>query len=80
MMATISIWANTFRPSVDPRLDDTAFQAGTFLWEDPVHSWKAGPGLNGIMTVENVLILFMGYECFRFYQFKVVRNNMFEVD
>ena len=79
-MATISILANTVRPSVDCRLDDTAFGTGTCSWQDPVHSWKAGPGLNGIMTVENVLILFMGYECFRFYQFKVVRNNMFEVD
>ena len=23
---------------------------GTFLWQDPVHSWKAGPG--EVMTVE----------------------------
>ena len=22
---------------------DTAFEAGTFSWQDPVHSWKAGP-------------------------------------
>ena len=55
-MATISIRANTVRPSVDCRPDDTAFGAGTFSWQDPVHSWKVGPGLNGIMTVENVFI------------------------
>ena len=53
-MATISIRANTVRPSVDRRSDDTAFGAGTFSWQDPVHSWKAGPGLNSIMTVENL--------------------------
>ena len=52
-MATISILANTVRPSVDPRLDDTAYGAGTFSWQDPVHSWKAGPG--EFMTVEMVL-------------------------
>ena len=42
---------NTVRQSVDRRLDDTAFGAGTFSWQDPVHSWKAGPG--EVMTVEN---------------------------
>ena len=26
------------------RTDDTTFGAGTFSWQDPVHSWKAGPG------------------------------------
>ena len=52
-MATISILANTVRP--DPRSDDTAFEAGTFSWQDPVHSWKAGPG--EVMTVENLFIL-----------------------
>ena len=31
--------------------DDTVHGAGTFSWEDPVHSWKAGPG--EVMTVEN---------------------------
>ena len=31
--------------------DDTDFEAGTFSWQDPVHSWKAGPG--ECMTVEN---------------------------
>ena len=28
-----------------------AFGAGTLTWQDPVHSWKAGPG--EVMTVEN---------------------------
>ena len=32
------------------RLDDTTFGAGTFSWQDPVHSWTAGPG--EVMTVE----------------------------
>ena len=49
-MATIFILTNTIRPSVDQRSDDTAFGAGTFSWQDPVHSWKAGPG--EVMTVE----------------------------
>ena len=52
-MAIISILANTVRQSVDPSLDDTEFGAGTFSWQDPVHSWKAGPG--EVMTVENLL-------------------------
>ena len=56
-MATISIRANTVRPSVDQRLDDTAFGVGTFSWQDPVHSWKSGTVLNGIMTVENLFII-----------------------
>ena len=43
-MATISILANTVKPSVDGKLDDTAFKVGLFSWQDPVHSWKAGPG------------------------------------
>ena len=43
-MATNFILANTVRPSVDRRLDDTAFGAGTFSWEDTVLSWKAGAG------------------------------------
>ena len=47
----ISILANTVRPYVDRRLDDIAFWAGTYSWQDPVHSWKAGPG--EVMTVEN---------------------------
>ena len=31
--------------------DDTAIGVGTLTWQDPVHSWKAGPG--EVMTVEN---------------------------
>ena len=50
-MATISFLANTLGPSVHHRSDDTAFGAGTFSWQDPVHSWRAGPG--EVMTVEN---------------------------
>ena len=34
----------------------TQTRAGTFSWQDPVNSWKAGPGLNGIRTVENWFI------------------------
>ena len=30
-------------------------EGGTFSWQDPVHSWKAGPG--EVMTVENSFIL-----------------------
>ena len=48
-MATISNLANTVRPSDDRRSDDTAFGPGTFSWQDPVHSWKAG--LGEVMTV-----------------------------
>ena len=43
-MVTISILANTVRPSVDQRSDDTDFGARTFSWQEPVPSWKAGPG------------------------------------
>ena len=53
-MVTTSILANTVRPSVDRRSDDTAFGAGTFSWQDPVHSWKAGPG--EVMTAKNLLL------------------------
>ena len=49
-MATISILAYTVRPSVDHRLDDTTFGAGKLSWQDPAHSWQAGPG--EVMTVE----------------------------
>ena len=49
------IMANTVRPSVNRRLDDTTFGAGTFSWQDTVHSWKAGPG--EVMTVENLFII-----------------------
>ena len=31
---------------------------GTLSWQDPVYSWKAGPG--EVMTVENVFIYFPG--------------------
>ena len=55
-MATIFILADTVRPSVDRRLDDTAFGEGKFSWQDPVHSWKAGPG--EVMTVENLFITY----------------------
>ena len=34
--------------------DDTAFEAGTLTWQDPVQSWKAGPG--EVKTVENYVI------------------------
>ena len=34
--------------------DDTPFGAGTFSWQDSVHSSKAGPG--EVMTVENSFI------------------------
>ena len=44
LMSTISILANTVRPSVNCRLDDTAFGAGRFSRQDTVRSWKAGPG------------------------------------
>ena len=56
-MATISILANTVRPSVDRRSDDTAFGAGTFSWQDPVLSWKAGAG--EVMTVENLFLVLL---------------------
>ena len=52
-MATISILANTVRPSVDRRSDDTAFGVGTFSWQDLVHSWKAGAC--EVMTMENLI-------------------------
>ena len=52
-MLTISIQANTVRLSVDCRLDDIAFWEGTFSWQDPVNTLKAGPG--EVMTVENLL-------------------------
>ena len=50
-METISILANTG----DRRLDNTAFAAGTFSWQDPVHSWKTGPG--EVKTVEKEICL-----------------------
>ena len=54
-MATISILVNTVGPSVDPRPDDIAFGAGTFSWQDLVHSWKAGP--DEVMTVEKIILI-----------------------
>ena len=45
-MVTISILANIVRQSVNRRSDDTVSGVETFLWQDPVHSWKAGPGEN----------------------------------
>jgi hypothetical protein len=27
-----------------PDYDGIPFRAGTLTWQDPVHSWKAGPG------------------------------------
>ena len=48
-MTTISILANTVRPSVVRRSDVTAFGAETFSKQNPVNYWKAGPG--DIMTV-----------------------------
>ena len=53
-MLTISIQANTVRLSVDCRLDDIAFWEGTFSWQDPVNTLKAGHG--EVMTVENLLL------------------------
>ena len=55
-MGTISILANSLRPCVDSKLNDTAFRAGTFSCQDPVHFWKAGPG--EVMTVENLFIIY----------------------
>ena len=56
-MTTISILANTVRPSIDRRLDNTTSGAGTFSWQDlvQVHSRKAGTG--EVMTLENLSIL-----------------------
>ena len=48
------------RPTLDCRSDDTAFKIGTFSWQDPVHSWKAGPG--EVMTVENLLSIHLQKE------------------
>ena len=36
-------------------------RVGTFSWQDPVHSWKAGPSLAGIGTVENLFIYLSTY-------------------
>ena len=52
--ATISILANIVRTFFDRKSYDTAFGSGTFSWQDPVHSWKAGPG--EVMTGENIIL------------------------
>ena len=39
---------------IDLRLDDTAFGVGAFSWQDPVHSWKAGPA--EVMALKNLFI------------------------
>ena len=33
--------------------DDTTFGMGTLTWEDPVDSWKVGPG--EVMALDNIL-------------------------
>ena len=38
-------------PIQSDHLSNCRFGEGTFSWQDPVHSWKAGPG--EVMTVEN---------------------------
>ena len=53
-MATFSFLANTVRPTVDHKLDDTAFGTGIFSWQDPLYYWKAG--LGEVMTVENLFV------------------------
>ena len=47
-------FTNTYLKCQLQRSDDTAFGAGTFSWQEPVHSWKAGPG--EVMTVENLYL------------------------
>ena len=76
-MATISILANTVRPSVDRRSDDTAFGAGTFSWQDPLHSWKAGPG--EFMTAENLFIISIEYFTFKYPNFKVFLSKKYRL-
>ena len=48
---SLCIRANTVRPTVDHKPDDTPYGARTFSWQDSVHSWKAGP-----LTVEKKVI------------------------
>ena len=46
-MVTISILTNTQSDHLfiaERMILDTAFGAVAFSWQDPVHSWKAGPG------------------------------------
>ena len=49
--------------------DDTAIGVGTLTWQDPVHSWKAGPG--EVMTVENSFIYLHNYSLFLLFYNKV---------
>ena len=42
-MVTISIPAKQSDHLLNADCDDTAFGEGTLTWQDPVHSWKAGP-------------------------------------
>ena len=63
---------NIVRPSVNRRSDDTAFGAGTFSWQDPVHSWKACPG--EVMTVEN-LFIYLFYQISSFFPTVNTVNN-----
>ena len=51
-MATISIQAKRVRKSVIADYDDTTFWAGTLTLQDPVHSWKAGPGEAMIVEIK----------------------------
>ena len=37
--------------------DDTAFGAETLTWQDPVHSWKAGPGEVSVCRFKSQLYL-----------------------
>jgi hypothetical protein len=70
-MSTISILANTVRPYVNRRSNDTGFGAGTFPWQDPVHSWKAGPG--EIITVENLFYYYQTH-CIRLPGWEYAKN------
>ena len=52
---TISILTKTVRPSVHCRFDDTAFGSETFLWQDPVHSWKTVPVRSWLWKIHYLL-------------------------
>ena len=56
-MATISILANTVRPS---QIGGYDLWVETFSWQDPVHSWKAGPC--EVMTVKNLSSIRSAYQ------------------
>ena len=53
-MATISILANTVRPS---QIGGYDLWVETFSWQDPVHSWKAGPGEVIYLFIANTIFL-----------------------